>query len=373
MNINQNWMIKKEDHQAMSEYFRLNGVPENMPAQQSKPYQVVNDTAIISIHGVLTPELDIFSALFGGTSLNQIRRDVESATREGLNIILDISSGGGTVHSSWETHRSIVEAAKKTSVIAYCSEACSAAYLLASAADKIYASSVSVVVGSIGVISSLIDVSGMNEKGGVKITEITSGKFKGLGSPHKPLSDSDREEVQSQIDYLATLFFQSISKERKISVQTIADFNAKVFIGDQGKKVGLIDGVKKIEDILEEQAGVPKKLESNLKKIKTTNTEVKTMEGSNQDFMAQVNDYIKVNNCSKSDAMKAVIKSDPESHADFIRSSNPRKESQPFLKHDFMQKVENYQDLKNCSFADALKTMVTRFPSEHQEYLEGVN
>ena len=92
-----------------------------------------------------------------------------------------------------------------------------------------------------------------------------------------------------------------------------------------------------------------------------------------KDFMSLVDSHVEKYDCKRSVAIKSVAKANPEAHRAYIQKYSKKKEIKPFVKHDFLGKVQNYQDLKHCSFNEALKQGVRRFPAEHQAYVESVN
>jgi ClpP class serine protease len=69
----------------------------------------------------------------------------------------------------------------------------SAAYWIGSAAEKVYISSDTTQVGSIGVVASHIDVSKAEEMQGYKTTEIVAGKYKRIASRYSPLTETFME------------------------------------------------------------------------------------------------------------------------------------------------------------------------------------
>ena len=76
-------------------------------------------------------------------------------------------------------------------------DAFSAAYLLASAAERVYAGRTS-GLGSIGVIVSHLDVSASDEKLGYKYTIIHAGARKADFNPHEPLSEEARAVIEAE-------------------------------------------------------------------------------------------------------------------------------------------------------------------------------
>lgn len=68
-------------------------------------YDIKNGVAIIDIQGVITPRADLFTSLFGGTSLESIQENIKSAieNKEVKSILLNVDSPGGVALGTSET------------------------------------------------------------------------------------------------------------------------------------------------------------------------------------------------------------------------------------------------------------------------------
>lgn len=222
--------------------------------KEGKPYEIVNGVAVINIFGVLTKSLSFFSWLFGGSSMQQIAQTYQAAISDlqVKSILLVIDSPGGTVDGTQELANIIYNGKNEKPVIAYSDGMiCSAAYWIASAADKIYISGDTVEIGSIGVVATHVDASKSDEMYGEKYTEITAGKYKRLASSHTPLSDEGRQYLQEQVDHIYTVFVGDVARNRNISEEDALKMaDGKIFIGKQAIEVGLVDGVSTYDQLV---------------------------------------------------------------------------------------------------------------------------
>ncbi len=215
-------------------------------------YEVKDGVAIISIDSVLTKSRTFFSSLFGGTSMRDIGNqiDMAMADTEVHGIILSIDSPGGTVDGTQELVAKINSHRGNGKSIVAVGDGimASAAYWIASAADKIYIANDTTSVGSIGVVATHVDVSEQDKQFGEKWTEITAGAYKRIASNHAPLTVEGREYIQSQVDHIYSVFVQSVAANRgKDSVEDILPAaDGKIFIGQQAVEVGLVDGIQNI-------------------------------------------------------------------------------------------------------------------------------
>jgi ClpP class serine protease len=128
--------------------------------------------------------------------------------------------------------------------VAYADElAASAAYALACAAEAIVLPD-SGCVGSVGVITTVIDQSAALEQRGLKVHIITSGARKADGHSAVPLEDDARAAIQAEIDYLAReVFAPEVAKARGLSVAAVMGLEAGCFLGPQALDAGLADRV----------------------------------------------------------------------------------------------------------------------------------
>jgi protease IV len=140
---------------------------------------------VVPIEGAITKSETVVSQLV------EFKKD-----RSVKAIILRVNSPGGGVAPSQEIYREIRKTREKKKVIASMgSVAASGGYYVASAADKIVASP-GTMTGSIGVLMEFVRFQELMEKIGVDIEVLKSGEFKDIGSPHRKLTEQDKEMLQ---------------------------------------------------------------------------------------------------------------------------------------------------------------------------------
>jgi ClpP class serine protease len=167
-------------------------------------------------------------------------------------VLLSIDSPGGDLAGCLDCPtelRAMAEATGKP-IYAYV-DACttSAAYALAMAASKIFIPTAG-VVGSIGVISTLIDTTVADAAQGVRVTLVTSGARKADGNPHVVKSDATIAVEQSKVNAFAGKFFDLVSSVRGIPVEQIRGYEAGLFIGEQAIAAGLADQIATFDQVL---------------------------------------------------------------------------------------------------------------------------
>jgi len=220
-------------------------------------YEVRNGAALIPLRGVIAPKMNLMSQMSGGSSSELFVRDVAAALNDPAvkSLVLMVDSPGGAVAGT-PAAAAAVMAARNTKPVSTMAEGtmASAAYWIASAADRVYASSPVDQVGSIGVVATHTDVSGQQQALGLKTTEIVAGRFKRISSQYGPLSEAGQQTMQDQVDYLYSLFVGDVASQRGVTSQkVVADMaDGRVFIGRQAVDVGLLDGIATLEEVIAE-------------------------------------------------------------------------------------------------------------------------
>ena len=220
-------------------------------------YQVQDGAALIPLRGVMAPRMNLMSQVSGGTSTELFARDVQAALSDPQvkSIVLLVDSPGGSVGGT-QAAAAVVMAARGVKPIATYSDGtmASAAYWVGSAADRVYISSGVDQVGSIGVVASHVDVSQREAQLGMKTTEIVAGRYKRIASQYGPLTESGRQSIQDQVDYLYSLFVGDVAAQRGVSTdKVLADMaDGRVFIGQQAIDAGLVDAIGRIEGVIAE-------------------------------------------------------------------------------------------------------------------------
>ncbi|AVF34849.1 MULTISPECIES: S49 family peptidase [Rahnella] len=208
-------------------------------------YDVVEGIAIIPIQGTLVQKLGTLRPYSGMTGYDGIRACFLRALNDSevKAICLDIDSPGGEVAGCFDLVDEIYAARGSKPVWAILSEsAYSAAYALASAADKIIVPRTG-GVGSVGVIVMHVDWSQKIKNDGLQVTIITYGDRKAESNPYEPLSETARKAIQSDIDEMGRLFVSTVSRNRGITEKTVRDTEAACFLGADGVQLGLADRV----------------------------------------------------------------------------------------------------------------------------------
>jgi protease IV len=131
----------------------------------------------------------------------------------------------------------------------------SGGYYVAAAADEIYADKAS-IVGSIGVRMDSFGFVGAMEKLGIERRLITAGEHKGFLDPFQETREADVAHIQGLLDNIHTQFIEIVREGRKDRLVDNPDiFSGLVWTGEQGVKLGLVDGLASSSQVARELIG----------------------------------------------------------------------------------------------------------------------
>lgn len=222
--------------------------------REKRPYEVVDGVAIVPILGGLVARSYGLDAMSGLTDYATIEGMLmEAATDPGVSgIMLDIDSPGGDASGPFELSafiRNEVRGLKPVWAVAQY-QACSAAYAIASAAERLYVAP-SGDVGSIGVVMLHRDQSAAEQAAGLKYTYIFAGEGKTWGNPHEPLSAKAEAEFKGHVTEIYDQFVTLVtSNRRSLSADRIRENGARVFSAQNAVSMGYADKIGVMRDAL---------------------------------------------------------------------------------------------------------------------------
>lgn len=252
------WAGTEDSFKVMAEVEAKIEARSEIPGEAPKTpdlLQVINGVGVINIRGPISNVDSPWNAIFGATSYPAISEALVSAAKnpEVKHILLAIDSPGGSVSGVVDAGDLISTINARVKPVTAFAEggALSAAYWLASSAGKVYASKTS-SVGSIGVIAAHMERSAQLKADGINVTVLRAGKYKALASPHEPLSDAARAQMQELLDAAYAVFASHVAEKRKMSMPAFESTagQGRVFFGANAEHVGLIDGVKGFSELL---------------------------------------------------------------------------------------------------------------------------
>ena len=215
--------------------------------EQRRDYEVRESIAVVSISGVLVNDAQWWDE----TEYGDIQQEVAMATvdPEVRGILLAINSPGGETLNAFETADALIAAGREKPIWSVASPvAYSSGYLMAVAAERIYAPPVTGGVGSIGVYAEHWDWSEFLKQKGINVTLISAGEGKTDGNPYEPLSKTAREAIEAEVMRLYGEFVGRVAKQRDRTADAIEALGAKIYHGPEAVAQGLADRIGRLDD-----------------------------------------------------------------------------------------------------------------------------
>jgi signal peptide peptidase SppA len=244
---------------AMGLHVDAAAIQEMVAARGDRQSQVTRSVAVLPIVGTLAKRMDLLEESSGGTSTDRIGREFDQLMADDSvgAIVLDIDSPGGSTFGVQELAAKIKAARGRKPIRAVANpEAASAAYWIATAADKV-AVTPSGWVGSVGAMTIHTDLSVLNEQLGMKVSYIYAGEYKVEGNADEPLSDDAREYYQAMVNEVYDQFVTALAIQRET---TKADVRAnygrgRMLLAEDAKRAGMVDKIATLEEVIAELAG----------------------------------------------------------------------------------------------------------------------
>ncbi len=213
--------------------------------------QVQRNIAVLPVVGVLSQRMGLMSAMSGGTSTERLGREFDALVADSSvdAIVLNVDSPGGNYYGTPELASKILAARGSKPIVAVAnSQAASAAYWIASAADEIVVTP-SGDVGSIGILAVHQDMSAANEKIGIKPTYVTYGRHKAEMNPDGPPSTEALDELQRQVDDAGRTFEKAVAAQRGTSAKIVHDTfgQGRMFAAKEAVAKGMADRIGTLE------------------------------------------------------------------------------------------------------------------------------
>jgi protease-4 len=167
-------------------------------------------------------------------------------------VVLRINSPGGAVAPSQEINAAVARLARTKPVVASMADmAASGGYYVACAADTVIANPAT-LTASIGVLAELVDLTALAGKLGIGQTQITSGPYKGAGSPLTPLTDKQKAQLKNIVMDLHEQFVADVAAGRDMPLEAVrALADGRAMTGRQAQEAGLVDELGGMFEALE--------------------------------------------------------------------------------------------------------------------------
>lgn len=191
----------------------------------------------------------IGSSVFPARIFNELEKAKKDSSIKG--IVLRINSPGGSALASNLISNRLKEISKEKPVyISIGGMAASGGYYIAANGNKIFAEKES-ITGSIGVVSLIPNFNEMMKKIDVNVESVKKGEYSDLFSLTKNFTAEDEEKIYGSSVKVYNEFLDVVAQGRGLDrnyVHTIAQ--GKVWLGEEGKELGLVDEIGGLEDTI---------------------------------------------------------------------------------------------------------------------------
>ncbi len=214
-----------------------------------KPY-----VALVRLNGIIMSNTS-FSAR---RVIPQLQKAFSDKKAKG--VVLVINSPGGSPVQASIIHDKIIALKhqyRKKVVVLGVDTLASGAYLVASAADKIFVNR-DTITGSIGVIMSGFGFTSAISKLGITRRVYTAGDDKDRLDPFRPETEADKAKIHKVLAAVHQNFINDVLKSRhkKLHGNQKELFSGDFWTGQQAQKLGLVDGTGNLWNVLKSQFGV---------------------------------------------------------------------------------------------------------------------
>lgn len=236
--------------QQLQQNAKIEALAGDAKRREGRIFDEDDGVAVIQVWGTLVKSwgLDPWSGMTGYDGI-EAKYLAAMEDRNVRAIWLDIESGGGDVSGlfdlvdlMWELNQA--NGGEKP-VYAFLNDyGYSAAYAIASAADKIFMPRTG-GAGSVGVITVHATRARQYEAQGVDVTVIRGGEQKARANPFEILPEETRAHIQRQVDSTRELFVKTVARNRRsaMSEKTVRETEGLDYMGEEARALGLVSGI----------------------------------------------------------------------------------------------------------------------------------
>ena len=175
-------------------------------------------------------------------------------------VVIRVNSPGGSAFASEQIWREVcLLKEKKPVVVSMGGMAASGGYYISCAANRIFAEPTT-LTGSIGIFGMIPDASELlTEKIGLKFDVVKTNEMSDIGGMGRPFNAAESAQLQKMINRGYETFTKRVADGRGMaqdSVKMIAE--GRVWTGEQGLKIGLVDELGNLDDAVAHAAELAK-------------------------------------------------------------------------------------------------------------------
>ena len=247
--IYEDQMVEYLKEKVDSSYQKISLLKYNRSLKKVNKYNKNKIAVLYAIGGIMPGKGD--DGIYSETIIDNIKKIKKNKNIK--SVILYVNSGGGSAFASDLITRELELLQKEKPLTVYMSDVCaSGGYYISMPADTLIASEGS-IVGSIGVFGIIPELSGLvKEKLKISVDHIKTNKNTGEIDLFRPLNEDEEKLIQRGINQVYVDFLNVVSKGRNIETQEVDKLaRGKVYYGDEGKEINLIDIIGNFNDAVD--------------------------------------------------------------------------------------------------------------------------
>jgi len=208
---------------------------------QQPRVEMHGNVAVIPVYGPMGQNLPPVLKYFGFVDYLDISKAIAQAIKETDIVVLDFDTPGGTVVGCYEVQQQIARLGEDGKVIvSFTNSMRASGGELMSTSCSIVTATPSAMVGSIGTLIAIEDVSKMFESFGIQVELFSSGVFKGMGTPGTSLNDDQRVLLMEEVDEMAEEFKAMVAAYRDVDDSLMQGQTMTAQKAEQGNLVDFI-------------------------------------------------------------------------------------------------------------------------------------
>ncbi len=208
--------------------------------------EVVDGIAVVQVIGTLGHRVSAMEASSGATSYETLSSEFKSLLADPRveGVLLEVDSFGGEASGVFDLADTIRMVAGVKPVVGVANQfALSAGYALLSQADQVFVPQTG-SVGSVGVVTTHVDVTGAMAEAGVKVTHVHAGAKKVDLSPYVSLSPEAKATLEDEVAQVYDMFCEKAGRcPGRATSAALRKTEAGIYTGEAAVKAGLANAV----------------------------------------------------------------------------------------------------------------------------------
>jgi protease-4 len=205
--------------------------------------------ALIVMRGLISTSLP---GTVGDSMVDDMRAALQQAREDEdvKAVVLEIDSPGGEVTASDEIYNAVVKTRARKPVVIYMDTLAASGGYYVSCGGRYIMANDTTITGSIGVIIQTLNYEQLFNKIGLSSVVFKSGKFKDILNGARPMTQEERDYIQSFVMKTYDKFLGIVSKERSLPADGLRNgiADGRILSGKEALENKLIDGLGQLED-----------------------------------------------------------------------------------------------------------------------------